>query len=686
MPKPPFGHEAAADAESLGVDAVSAGTAACPSSSEAAVALTLTRSDIDPPNPRSQKMETLPVAWTHGHPLALAGPLLYAVDRENGTLVRIERASMQVVSVIKVGPTPEQVVVGPDGSAYVSVRQAAAVIKISPASATVSATFAAPVGPAGLALSPDGTQLYVAGQEQAIVALLDAQTGAELGRASTLARPTALVAHKSGILVVHESAGMLNLLATAIVGHTGSEPPPTAQAVPYSAVSIDNSCDNLSQDMHATRAVAAAPDGNMAGIWVAHVLADPGRANDALSAAAADCGTVAGQGPSSGTNAYGGHATCPHRPVEPALSQMLPFGTLTTPTTLPPVALPNSEKPLVNSLAQPSDVALHPTHHLAIISGMGSDNAMIVRTTQDAAPLGLLHAGQAPSGVAISPDGKMVYVLNRHGFSVSEFNISSLIDRTSVGPALEFQPTRAVSIGNDPLPQEARVGRHTFEFAGNSRLSKDGTFACATCHRDGGEDQMTWFIGAGARQTPALAGRISGTAPYNWKGTQPILQHNMVDTIHRMGGDGLTPTELSSLEAYLLVGLTPPPNPNLMSGVLNASQLKGQAIFNDPGVGCSGCHVPGSGTDGLQHDVGTASALDLQIAEIKAKHFGDATKIVLKFDTPTLKGLHSSAPYLHDGSAKTLGDVLDRTQATMGHTEFMADAQRQDLIAYLLTL
>lgn len=298
----------------------------------------------------------------------------------------------------------------------------------------------------------------------------------------------------------------------------------------------------------------------------------------------------------------------------------------------------------------------------------------------------MLLAGQAPAAVAISPDGLKVYILNRHSFSVEEFDISLLVDRTAAGPALEFHPSRAVSIGNDPLPKEARLGRRTFEFAGNPHVSKDGTFACATCHRDGGEDQMTWFIGDGARQTPALSGRISGTAPYNWKGSQPILQHNMADTIHRMGGNGLSQVEMSSLEAYLLVGLTPPPNPNALGGVLNAAEVRGQAIFNSPAAGCSGCHVPGSGTDGLQHDVGTASALDLQIAQIKANHLGDSSKITLKFDTPSLKGLHSSAPYLHDGSAKSLTEVLDRTQSTMGHTEFMAEAQKQDLIAYLLTL
>ncbi len=53
-------------------------------------------------------------------------------------------------------------------------------------------------------------------------------------------------------------------------------------------------------------------------------------------------------------------------------------------------------------------------------------------------------------------------------------------------------------------------------------------------------------------------------------------------------------------------------------------------------------------------------------------------------DTPTLHALWSSAPYLHDGRAATLGEVLD--SATHGGTDVLTSAERADLEAFLLQL
>ena len=59
----------------------------------------------------------------------------------------------------------------------------------------------------------------------------------------------------------------------------------------------------------------------------------------------------------------------------------------------------------------------------------------------------------------------------------------------------------------------------------------------------------------------------------------------------------------------------------------------------------------------------------------------------LAFDTPSLAGLFATAPYFHDGSAKTLDDVLKLSDAgKMGDTSGLSKQQREDLKAYLLTL
>ncbi len=51
-----------------------------------------------------------------------------------------------------------------------------------------------------------------------------------------------------------------------------------------------------------------------------------------------------------------------------------------------------------------------------------------------------------------------------------------------------------------------------------------------------------------------------------------------------------------------------------------------------------------------------------------------------------MRDLFATAPYLHDGTAKSLYDVLDKTGKTMGKTSQLSGQQKDDLIQYLLTL
>ena len=51
------------------------------------------------------------------------------------------------------------------------------------------------------------------------------------------------------------------------------------------------------------------------------------------------------------------------------------------------------------------------------------------------------------------------------------------------------------------------------------------------------------------------------------------------------------------------------------------------------------------------------------------------------FDVPTLLGLHASAPYLHDGRATTLAEVL-----VPPHAPALSTADRDALAAFLATI
>ena len=83
----------------------------------------------------------------------------------------------------------------------------------------------------------------------------------------------------------------------------------------------------------------------------------------------------------------------------------------------------------------------------------------------------------------------------------------------------------------------------------------------------------------------------------------------------------------------------------------------------------------------LLHDVGTCVTSgpwpDVAHADID----GDA-RPACAFDTPSLRGLADSAPYLHDGSAATLDDVIPVMLAAVPASPLSASDQAA-LVEYL---
>jgi CxxC motif-containing protein (DUF1111 family) len=140
---------------------------------------------------------------------------------------------------------------------------------------------------------------------------------------------------------------------------------------------------------------------------------------------------------------------------------------------------------------------------------------------------------------------------------------------------------------------------------------------------------------------------------------------------------GLSP-ELDALAAYITsfdhVGRSPFRNPD---GSFSKDALAGRKLFES--AGCVPCHSGPDLTDSPQnvlHDVGTL------LPSSGMRLGGPLTGI----DTPTLKGLWQSAPYLHDGRAATLQDVFAFTGDKMGVTSNLTQTQLDQLVRYLLEL
>jgi cytochrome c peroxidase len=126
----------------------------------------------------------------------------------------------------------------------------------------------------------------------------------------------------------------------------------------------------------------------------------------------------------------------------------------------------------------------------------------------------------------------------------------------------------------------------------------------------------------------------------------------------------------TAMDVYLK-SLKPVPSPYLVHGRLSKASERGKKLFSK--VGCADCHVSGLFTDLAPHDVGTRAAYDRPTDE---------------FYTPTLIEVWRTSPYLHNGSAATMRDVLTTCNSNGEHanTQGLSEQEMNDLCEYVLSL
>lgn len=188
--------------------------------------------------------------------------------------------------------------------------------------------------------------------------------------------------------------------------------------------------------------------------------------------------------------------------------------------------------------------------------------------------------------------------------------------------------------------------------------------SCATCHFESRNDGLSWMeIDGIGRQTLSLAGPMSETAPFTWNNDVATVADEVEITSQaRLGGRGGTQEMYEAVAAYIE---STPEIDHALRGARSAAADRGAALFADPEVGCASCHRGPRFTDQQPHDL-----------------YG-----LEQVDTPSLVGVATTAPYLHDGSAQTLRAVLEgATAAGMGDLSGLDEAALSDLEAYLRTL
>jgi hypothetical protein len=192
-----------------------------------------------------------------------------------------------------------------------------------------------------------------------------------------------------------------------------------------------------------------------------------------------------------------------------------------------------------------------------------------------------------------------------------------------------------------------------------------GFLACASCHSEGNEDGRTWnFNCEGPRRTQSVQTGLQGTEPFHWGGDEKNFPQLMTDVfVGRMSGPTLSDDQGSALLSWL----DAQPRAAKPAPVDPAAVTRGQLLFADPSHGCALCHSGPHFTNNQTVDVGTGGA----------------------FQVPSLIGVGSRAPYIHDGCAKTLTDRFDPACGggdQHGITSNLSAAQVSDLVAYLGTI
>ena len=332
----------------------------------------------------------------------------------------------------------------------------------------------------------------------------------------------------------------------------------------------------------------------------------------------------------------------------------------------------------------PRAVALSPDGLRAYVVLAGSDAVMGIDLAAPGRPrlLGFWPTGRNPRGIVLDRGGARAYVMNYLSRDVSVLDLAD-VDRRPV--------LATVAVAPETLAPQLLRGKILFHKANDPRISHLGWLSCGSCHLDGGVDGTTWLGPDGPRQTQPLW-KLGGTAPFHASATRDEVQDAEVDIQELLGGVGLSPgaampelgepnggrsADLDALARFALEGVRIP-----RGAPISAEQeARGRELFRS--AGCAQCHsgphwtvsaLPagpaapspsGREVASALRDVGTAGPADVLGAS--------------GFDVPTLLGLGASAPYLHDGSARSLAELL----ANPRHAPPLAEQDLADLAAFL---
>lgn len=257
--------------------------------------------------------------------------------------------------------------------------------------------------------------------------------------------------------------------------------------------------------------------------------------------------------------------------------------------------------------------------------------------------------------------GKVIYTGNYFSDNLSRVDTTAPVWRAQSLPLGPQQPMDIL-----------RQGEFLFN---DATICFQGWQTCASCHSyDARVDGLNWDLlndGIGNPKNSKSLLLSHRTPPAMSMGVRDTAETAVRAGIRHILFTVQPESVPVSMDEWLKT-LKPLPSPYLVNGKLSKAAERGRRLFFNSEVGCAQCHPPGLYTDMKHYDVGTQGPLDRNAA----------------FDTPTLIELWRTAPYLHDGSARTIQEVLTtkNRQDRHGKTSHLTPQQIEELAAFVLSL
>jgi YVTN family beta-propeller protein len=587
--------------------------------------------------------------------LSADGARLYVLCQQAEEVRVLDSASYAVIKNIAVGRVPRGFSLSPDGARlFVANSWDDTLSVIDTQTLVVTATWPVGAEPSSVVEDRAGKHLFVANRISNDVAVLDAQTGAEEKRL--------LAGRGSSYLTLSPDGG--KVYAT----HIYPNPRPNRSELdnrmpPESEITVIDTARAVVADrmpLHAVAGVfhvAVSVDGRLGAVAEYHPknlvplahLEHGGAFADTLTLFGADVGL---------------QVEVPLDELERYAAQ--PFGVAIAPDkSRIYVTCGGSE--MVTVIDVPKLLRFihtrpHPASGSFAQDLSASSNYVVAR----------IPVGHNPRGLTLARDGRRLFVANR-----LEDTISVIDTRTDrVASTIPMEGPKTVSV--------RRHGEQTFYTA---RQSFQGQIGCASCHIDSTFDGITWDLEPDGFGRDIVDNKmledIKDTEPYKWNGGNPDIPTECGPRTEKYfwRSEQYDNRTLADLAVYIR---NLPPRPNrwrLPHGELTPAQERGQALFTrtvdkfgkpiSEYNRCSYCHSGPKGTNQKLFDVGTRKGTD--------------NSGLLKSAPLTEIGL--TAPYLHDGSARTLEEIwtVYNPDDKHGRTNDLTKDELNDLIEYLRT-